>query len=120
MKRHMELIRKIMLEIEKAEGDPAMFQEIPGYEERVIGHHQFLLLDAGLIRGHVFDPADDIVMAQAICLSWKGHEFLDAARDDEIWNKAMQTAKDAGSSLTFAVLGQLLVQYLKDKIGMTN
>lgn len=119
MKRDMELIRQILLAIEESEQHPAAFQRIAGHEERVVGHHQFLLLDAGLIRGELLDPANDLPMAIPLCLTWKGYEFLDSARDETIWNEAMQKVKNVGGSLTFAVLAQLLVQLTKEKFGMT-
>ncbi len=118
MKRDMELIRKILLAIEKAERYPEVIAKIPGYEERVVGHHQYLLLDAGLVYGEPLEPADDVPMAFPFCLTWKGHEFLDAARNETIWNAAMQKAKSAGASLSFAVLVPLLVQLAKEQIGM--
>jgi hypothetical protein len=33
-------------------------------------------------------------------LTWEGHEFLDAARDEKRWKKAMSTVKEKGGTIT--------------------
>lgn len=45
----------------------------------------------------------------SIKLTWEGHEFLDAAREDTRWNKAKEVAAKTGS-LTFSMLKEVLVQ----------
>ena len=34
-------------------------------------------------------------------LTWQGHEFLDAARNEDRWNQAKKTISEKGGSLTF-------------------
>ncbi|MDP4026262.1 DUF2513 domain-containing protein [Methylobacterium sp. NEAU 140] len=38
-------------------------------------------------------------------LTWRGHEFLDTIRDDEVWAQTKQTAKGAGTGAIEFVWG---------------
>ena len=51
-------------------------------------------------------------------LTWQGHEFLDAARDNTIWNRAMATVKDKIGSIPFTLLQQLLIQLGAASLGL--
>ena len=54
----------------------------------------------------------------AIRLTWKGHEFLDAARNDTIWKKALGHIKKAGVQVTLPVLEEVLKKAAKDLLGL--
>ena len=51
-------------------------------------------------------------------LTWGGHEFLDAARDEGRWRDVIQTAKSAAGTVTLGVLQQLLVSRIKAAVGL--
>jgi hypothetical protein len=62
-----------------------IFEYPPGQ----IAHHARILMQEGLIEGQ--DLADSTGAdpdAIATSLTWKGHEFLDLARDQQRWNRA--------------------------------
>jgi hypothetical protein len=122
MKRDMELLRKILLDVEANDAMPD--PDWPGVDKKVLAHHILLLNEANLLKGALAVSLDsgDVLLEQAglVRLTWEGHEFLDAARDDAIWKKAMKQSKQAGASLSFAVLAQLLVQLVKEKLGMNQ
>ncbi len=84
-----------------------------------IGYHLHLLLEAGRIRGadttHTLSKGPEAI---ATGLTWKGHEFLDAARDDTRWTKAMALVKEKAGSVSIAVLTQLLNKLLTSSLGM--
>jgi hypothetical protein len=46
-------------------------------------------------------------------LTWQGHEFAEAARDETRWKKAMGMVADKGGSITLAVLQQLLISLMR-------
>ncbi len=56
--------------------------------------------------------------AAAIRLTWKGHEFLDAARNNTVWRKALAHVKKAGVAVTLPVLEDLLKKAAKDLLGL--
>ena len=89
MKRDMDLIRAMLLAVE---GDPhgrAPEIEIAGYTQEEIGYHAVLLGEAGLaVVIEMTGFSDQSPTATVSRLTWAGHEFLDASRDNRFWNQA--------------------------------
>lgn len=111
MKRDMDLVRKILLDLEKHEHGRAPSQlEIEGYSQEQIGYHVHLMDEASLLRAadvtHRQSPSPQ---ATPISLTWEGHEFLDAARDPSRWRSALDIAREKGGALTFEILKAVLV-----------
>lgn len=57
-------------------------------------------------------------MAYATRLTWDGHEFLDAAKDQGLWNKARTAVSDQLSSVSITVLTSLLNKMAKEALGL--
>lgn len=75
--------------------------EVEGYDSSVVGKHLLLLADAGfLVCEKVTSKStpDRVVTVMIFDLSWKGHEYLDAIRDPEIWRQAKSGAAKAGNA----------------------
>ena len=49
-------------------------------------------------------------------LTWEGYEFLDAANNDIIWNKAKDTVKSKGMSLPFHIFRKLLESLIDSEL----
>lgn len=116
MKRDMDLIRLLLLDTEDEELRP----DLSGYTDQQKIYHSALLIEAGLIDGHVQTDERGIPSA-TVCLrlTWAGHEFLDAARNDTIWKKASEKIKQSGVQVTVSVLEELLKKLLKDSLGLS-
>ena len=105
MKRDMDLIRLLLLEVESGEKPEAM----ENYTEEQILYHCELAIEADLLVGRVVHGGTGGVAAARIQrLSWIGHEFLDAARDQEVWNQAKRQVLEKGGSWTMEGLKLLL------------
>lgn len=121
MKRDMDLARKILFAVEAADSDPRGWAdiEIPGYDKQTTCYHIMLLDEAGLLEGQdlcTLGPAGFEWAAKR--LTWRGHDFLDAARSDMVWQRAKdQTLKVAGS-VTFDIMKELLVQSARELMGL--
>lgn len=108
MKRDMELVRELLLCVE-ADGNIEKLCEKHGHD--VVAGHVAILLDARLIVGSLFYDRDqsrrnpDFVIVR---LTWAGHEFLDNARDETVWNKVTSTIKNAATTASFEVLVEML------------
>jgi hypothetical protein len=46
-------------------------------------------------------------------LTWAGHEFADAARDEKRWKKAMAVVREKSGSVTMSVLTQFLTYLMR-------
>lgn len=115
MKRDMELIRAILLKTEELppNGDGRTL-EIEGYAEPEINYHARLAVEAGLMRADFADNADFTIPES---LTWAGHEFLDAARQDTFWNRWKGTLSNNGVAVTFEALKQVLPILVRSMIG---
>lgn len=99
MKRDMELIRKILFEIEeKFEPGLGILHGIPieGYDKCIVGDHCELIYQAGLITDYKDQrggQGNKLLMFSVGKLTNRGHDYLELIKNDEIWNK---TEKEVG------------------------
>ena len=120
MKRDLDLIRKIILSIEESESAQAPTHlAVEGYTEAQINYHAWLLVDAGLAMGadttHMESDGPAAIITN---LTWTGHEFAEAARNENRWKAAITTVKEKAGTATVAVLTQLLAEYMKRSLGL--
>ena len=113
----MNLIRLQLLRVEGEQSVPELEQFTE--EQRV--YHMALCIEAGLVDGVVVPDQNGFPHAtSAIRITWAGHEFLDAARNETIWNKAKDKIKKSGVEVTVSVLQELLKKLLKDAVGISE
>jgi hypothetical protein len=110
MKRDMDLVRRILFQVEE-KGQPHGYVdlEIPGYAPEQIAHHVHLMQEAGLIEASNLSTTEGIDY-RPTRLTWSGHEFLDAARNATVWNKAKEMVREKGGSVPFEILKDLLLK----------
>jgi hypothetical protein len=84
MKRDMDLVREILLAAEKAPaGGNSDELVIEGHNDDEITEHVRLLVDGGYIEATFFLGGGQSFLLQD--MTWKGHDFLDAVRDQGVW-----------------------------------
>lgn len=114
----MDLIIKVLKYIEENNtATNSIVVEIEGYdteEQREMVQYQVKLLkDAGYIEAKGgYNPYEFIVRS----MTWEGHDFLDAARNEVVFNEAKEIAKKKGMdflSLPFELTKTLLVEIAK-------
>ena len=111
MKRDMDLVRKILIVMsENGSGAYILWDaELSDYPTEQIFHHAHLMSQGGLI-----DAADtsslDSPLPTAIPLSitWNGHEFLDASRDETLLEKAKKHVIKPTGGVAMSVLTEWL------------
>jgi|ERR1035441_5116325 hypothetical protein len=119
MKRDLDLIRKMVLAIEDSESGWAPELSFDGYTPTQVGYHAYLLIDAGLARGADVSPhGGKAPQALITSLTWAGHEFAEAARDDTRWRKTLAVVTEKGGAITFEILKQLLTILMKGAFGL--
>jgi hypothetical protein len=119
MKRDMDLIRKILLKVESEEhGFAPEKMEIDGYTQEQIEYHAVLLGEAGLAEiVNVTAFRNKSPQAKVIRLTWAGHEFLDSARENNIWNQAKDKINKIGGA-TIPIWTALLTELIKKQLGL--
>ena len=95
--------------------------EIDGYSETQIGYHLEIMKEAGLIEAEImYLRKKDGPIGIPKRLTWAGHEFLDAAREPGLWEKAKAQLLKVGGSVTLDVMKELLTTLAKKQIGLDS
>lgn len=130
MKRNLDLLRCILLQVEKAE-DYLTFEDLYAtrdsqknceYTNNEIDYHVELLFAHKCIDGRLKrDMNRDIIEGCIYGLTWEGADFLESMRDRRIWTKARQTIKETVGTTTLDVVKQtctlVATQMIKNKLG---
>jgi hypothetical protein len=119
MKRDMDLVRKILLAIEASpSGRAPEALQIEGYDAAQIGYHVVIMMEAGLVEGiDTSDMDSPGPEASPTRLTWSGHEFLDAARPPERWERVKAMVAKVGGA-TMPVWLDLLRKAVSDAVGL--
>ena len=101
MKRDMDLVRKILLEIEEKYVSTAICNlKIEGYDMDTVAYHCKILYEAGLISSYKVNSANNNIYRFDVgSLTWDGHDYLDKIRDDSLWAKTKDTIVQKGLPL---------------------
>lgn len=129
MKRDMDFIRQLLLDIEGGQYGFATLTDKeagnyglpsnparPGDEESFrLRHHLKLLKEVGFVEFETPGQYDRSALWVVTGITWKGHDFLDSVRDPAIWAKTKDGAKAAGG-FTVDLLGSLAKGFIKQKV----
>ncbi len=115
MKRDMELVRKILMSLE----DPSSVT-LGEFNNATLSYHRLLILQAGLARGFDATTLDGPADAVLDSLSWAGHDFLDAARNETVWKKTMNKIKETGVGATIEIAKALTKKYTMELLGLSE
>ncbi|HVW21680.1 MAG TPA: DUF2513 domain-containing protein [Opitutaceae bacterium] len=104
MKRDMDLVRAVLMTAE--DNDKARLADYP---HNVVAYHVMILKEGGLLKAAIAGgPGGEPFDYRILGLTWAGHDFLDNARSDTVWNHAKKTAKDKGVEVSVAIFTELL------------
>jgi Hypothetical protein (DUF2513) len=124
LKRDMNLIRQILLVVEgksnQALEDLTKTHQFSGNEPNSVTYHVKLLNQAGLLEGMCIPhfSAENSSTWLVESLTWAGHEFLDAARDETVWKKITKSIGTELKSVSFDILISLLKNEARTRLGL--
>ena len=123
MKRDFNLIRRILIDVENMPPgeDYDSIEHLSEYDPMVVYEHIDLLLpdEANFVKGMIVRVDNGEVAGFRIeRLTWQGHDFLDASKDDSIWKKANDIVLKPGVAITFDLLLGWLKNEAKLKLGL--
>ena len=116
MKRDMDLLREILLQVETREPKQSLEVKIEGRDRQEIVGHVHLLQEAGFVEATFTGGPTAIVHR----LTWDGHEFLDLVRDPTVWAKVTKRLKKVGGFASVDVIKMLGVAVIKDQLGLNG
>lgn len=117
MKRDLDLVRKILFVMEEMD-ETLIWQpdelEIENYSEEQIEYHLHLMAQAGLLHAQTVSEESQFAnmtetstRIKSFSISWNGHEFLSATRDETRWKKAKETISKVGGLATDVIIDLL-------------
>ena len=122
----MDLIRQLLLGIEQSSPGHHHAFTVDGFDDLEIWYNVHLLVEAEFIRGVTVRWGADGTGPYAhqgglLALTWDGHDFLDAIRDDNVWQKTKEKVQADGlnmQSLTLDVVKTLCVSAIQQMVGL--
>ncbi len=123
MKRDMDLIRYIMISLEEEMkagniyfADNIDFTKFSNdIGKNIINEHLMLLLENEFIEavyaGNKISPSAFAIKR----ITNKGHDFIDALRNDNVWNKVKEKATSVGG-FTLSAVYELGKEYVKQEL----
>ena len=124
MKRDVDLIRSIALRLEEqdepldVDNEMATDLGLSGYTNRQVDEHLLIMQEAGLLDGEQLKAFGGGVKWINLRLTWHGHEFLAAARDEAIWKQATGKVSSKVGSVTLDVLTRVLSDLAGKAMGL--
>lgn len=107
MKRDWELIRLILTRIED-HGDLSsrwFADRFPEWPADTVSYHLWLLIQSGLITGQCNAEAPRAgLVCYGVALTWAGHEFLAAVRNDTAWSRIKARLAERAVDLSFEAI----------------
>jgi hypothetical protein len=118
MKREPELVRHLLKTVEESPaGQMVTSWSHPDFDEATIAGHLALLVEEGFFEGKVSGQiGNSIPRVFVMRLTWKGHDFLDASRNDTVWAKAKSQILGNGLPWTMEILKQALTGYARQEL----
>ena len=126
MIRDMDLIRKILLTVEARPDAIPEAVKMDDVDALTLHRHVEMLYRAGFLEAHspfsIYDQTG-VVKVFVRDLTWNGHDFLSAIKNDGVWSKIKQSfSAQELASLPFDVLKSvgisLVGAWAKQKIGL--
>ena len=113
MKRDLELVRLILIRAEAADDFTLRASSFAadGYDQKTVARHFQLLEEAGLIEANLLRTESlGVLQGMLERLTWEGHEFLEATRNETVWSRTKAIVGEKGGSASFEVLKALAME----------
>lgn len=123
MKRDWELCRTILRLTEELPEDKDCVDvfgssELEGFTRTLIGYHVSLLQEAGLLEARDVRDRDNRWDLYPMYLTMAGHDFLEATRNENVWNKTLAAVTSKGGSVTLEIVKEIALTYLRSEFGI--
>jgi len=113
MRRDMDLIRAVLFKTEALPDANGHSISVDGHDSEEVCEHLKLAQEAGLVEARFL--RGEAATCVALRLTWEGHEFLDAARENKIWEKAKELAMRTAEGVTIISLKAALAHLMGRK-----
>jgi predicted transcriptional regulator len=122
MKLDYDLIRDILIAIEKDEFEPDSLNSlnINGVDQTIIAKHLSLLEQAKLLEVFIEGNSDNSYESYSLSelpITWEGYQYLDAIRDKNNWESIKNVLKEKTLSFSYDTFKLSLPFIIKNSFG---
>lgn len=121
MKRNLDLIRHILLTTEDSNASELKVNDYVTnqYSIKEISYHITLLIEADYIIALRADNLGSLYPEYIVQrLTYKGHDFLDTIRNDNVFNKTKTVVKSTVGTTALTLVKEIAVNCAKDLLGI--
>lgn len=124
MKRDMDLVRRILIAAEAADGRVSLGEiESYGCDAATAAFHIELMKSHGLVEAKVhYAMGGEPVDGEVTRLTWDGCDYLDAIRSNRVWERAKSAVSDAVGDTSLSVMKEtctaLALSMIKSSLGI--
>lgn len=122
MRRNMDLVREILIEVSKSDKEVRasdIAEKSSKYSLEEIIYNIKIMGEGNLINVYIDEREVGVVDAYVMGITWHGNEFLDSISSNEIWEKIKNNFSDKIINIPFDILTSLAKLYLKNKLGLS-
>lgn len=117
MKRDMDLIRRMLLAAEEATTPiPDTAFADAEHTRALVAHNIEIMRQAGLVKATGSSDLSGNSFATIESVTWAGHEFADAVRNDTIWSRTKQQVASTAGAATLDIVKQVAVGLLTNVV----
>jgi hypothetical protein len=120
MKRDLDLVRQLLLQIEALPAGPPVQYRTSEIEDPVLLAHFELVIAAGLVNGKLArsqGARGDVISISG--LTWEGHEWIEMVRSQGMWGE-IRTLLDGAGALTYELTREMAVKILRARAGLSE
>ena len=117
MKRDLDLVRQLLLQIEGLPAGPPAQYRASEIEDPVLLAHFELVLASGLVNGKISrsqSSRGDVI--SILGLTWEGHEWIEMVRSQSVWNETKSLLLDSGGALTYELTKAAATRILRARM----
>ena len=117
MKRDLDLVRQLLLQIEGLPAGPPAQYRASEIEDPVLLAHFELVIASGLVNGKISrsqSSRGDVISISG--LTWEGHEWIEMVRSQSIWNETKSMLLDSGGALTYELTKTAATRILRARM----
>jgi hypothetical protein len=119
MKRDLDLVRQLLLQIEGLPAGPPAQYRTSEIEDPVLLAHFELVIASGLVNGKISrsqSSRGDVISISG--LTWDGHEWIEMVRSQSVWNATKSMLIDSGAALTYELTKAAASTILRARLGL--
>src|SRR5215203_241943 len=121
MKRDLDLVRQLLLQIEALPAGPPVQYRTSEIEDPVLLAHFELAIAAGLVNGKLArsqGARGDVISISG--LTWEGHEWIEMVRSQSVWSETKATLLEGAGALTYELVKEVAVKILRQRAGLSE